>query len=81
MILSGAMSEASSGWKQVTSRSIASDRPSCRSKSRLPVNRVNTTDRLIELRQVMASTKLVRPVSLKAYIITSDDEHQVDSLI
>jgi hypothetical protein len=43
-----------------------------------PVNRVNTTLRLQQLRVAMSATKLVRGAPLKAYIITSDDEHQVN---
>ena len=43
----------------------------------LPINRVNTTSRLQQLRVAMASAKLVRGAPLKAYIVTSDDEHQV----
>ena len=46
-----------------------------------PVNRVNTTIRLQQLRSAMASAKLVRGAPLKAYIITSDDEHQVKFFI
>lgn len=43
-----------------------------------PINRVNTTLRLQQLRVAMSATKLVRGAPLKAYIITSDDEHQVN---
>lgn len=42
-----------------------------------PINRVNTTTRLQQLRVAMSAVKLVRGAPLKAYIITSDDEHQV----
>ena len=45
------------------------------------MNRVDTTARLLQLRTMMASVKVVRGVPLKAYIITSDDEHQVWSII
>ena len=45
---------------------------------RQPINRVNTTTRVQQLRVAMSSVKLVRGMPLKAYIITSDDEHQVD---
>ena len=41
------------------------------------LNRVDTTLRLKQLRAAMSSAKLVRGKPLKAYIITSDDEHQV----
>ena len=42
-----------------------------------PINRVNTTLRLQQLRVAMSAVKLVRGAPLKAYIVTSDDEHQV----
>jgi hypothetical protein len=42
-----------------------------------PSNRVNTTTRLNKLREMMASAKAVRGIPVKAYVITSDDEHQV----
>ncbi len=42
-----------------------------------PINRVNTTSRLQQLRVAMSAVKLVRGAPLKAYIVTSDDEHQV----
>jgi len=44
------------------------------------MNRVDTTARLLQLRTMMASVKVVRGVPLKAYIITSDDEHQSERL-
>ena len=40
-------------------------------------NRVDTSGRLKQLRSFMSAAKLVRGKPLKAYIITSDDEHQV----
>lgn len=45
-----------------------------------PINRVNTTLRLQQLRVAMSAVKLVRGAPLKAYIVTSDDEHQVNYL-
>lgn len=54
-----------------------SGRMNCRAGDAQPVNRVNTMARVQQLRVAMSQAKLVRGVPLKAYIITSDDEHQV----
>lgn len=43
-----------------------------------PHNPVDTTLRLKQLRAAMSAAKLVRGKPLKAYIVTSDDEHQVN---
>ena len=57
--------------------SMVEKRPSCRNMSSAGPNHVDTTSRLLQLRSSMSSVKIVRGVPLKAYIITSDDEHQV----
>lgn len=43
-----------------------------------PPNRVNTTSKLIELRQIMKMETILRDKPIDAYIITSSDEHQVN---
>lgn len=45
-----------------------------------PRRRVNTTSRLIELRQLMASEVHLGTLPVQAYLVTSHDEHQVNSL-
>lgn len=42
-----------------------------------PPNRVNTTMKLIELRQIMRTETILRSKPIQAYIVTSSDEHQV----
>jgi len=60
--------------------SMVEKRPSCRNMSSAGPNHVDTTSRLLQLRSSMSSVKIVRGVPLKAYIITSDDEHQSEML-
>lgn len=65
---------------EVVSSRTAPDRLGCLDgviRQEQPINRVNTTLRLQQLRVAMSAVKLVRGAPLKAYIITSDDEHQV----
>lgn len=65
---------------EVVSSRTAPDRLGCLDgvvQEEQPINRVNTTLRLQQLRVAMSAAKLVRGAPLKAYIITSDDEHQV----
>ena len=50
---------------------IVLDRPGCKPGAIPPPNRVNTTQQLADLRQQFNTYKI------SAYIITSDDEHQV----
>ena len=47
------------------------DRPGCRPGATVPPNRVNTTQRLADLRSHFAAN------NIHAYIITSDNAHQV----
>ncbi|KAK4030053.1 hypothetical protein OUZ56_023011 [Daphnia magna] len=64
---------------EVVSSRTAPDRLGCLDgviRQEQPINRVNTTLRLQQLRVAMSAVKLVRGAPLKAYIITSDDEHQ-----
>jgi hypothetical protein len=56
------------------------DNSAIQQQQQQPINRVNTTTRLQQLRLAMSTAKLVRGAPLKAYIITSGDEHQVVSL-
>lgn len=42
-----------------------------------PDSRTNTTSRLINLRKVMTSSTDLADFTLDAFLITSDDEHQV----
>ena len=65
---------------EVVSSRTTPDRLGCLNgvaEEKEPINRVNTTLRLQQLRVAMSAVKLVRGAPLKAYIITSDDEHQV----
>lgn len=66
---------------EVVSSRTAPDRLGCLDgviRQEQPINRVNTTLRLQQLRVAMSAVKLVRGAPLKAYIITSDDEHQTE---
>ena len=48
-----------------------SDRPGCQANAPIPPNRQNTTERLINLRKQMIL------FNVDAYIVTSDNAHQV----
>jgi len=76
VVLAAAESDGNAGVN--TPGPVADNRPSCRdSSSAMKANHTDTASRLLQLRTAMASVKIVRGVPLKAYIITSDDEHQV----
>lgn len=70
-------SDASSHQSVEQQESLQGPRMNCKPGDAQPVNRANTTGRVQQLRVAMSQAKLVRGVPLKAYIITSDDEHQV----
>lgn len=42
-----------------------------------PPSRVNTTERLLLLREAMRNVFVVNGQTLDAYLVTSDDDHQV----
>lgn len=43
-----------------------------------PPNRVNTTMKLIKLREIMKTETILRDKPIQAYIVSSSDEHQVN---
>lgn len=45
----------------------------------LPPTRVNTTMRLLELRKIMNKSIIIEEDPIDGYIITSDDDHQVNN--
>lgn len=49
-----------------------------RGAAKPPPGRINTSDRLKALRRVMQMDTIIQTISIDAYIITSDDEHQTE---
>lgn len=79
LVLVAAESGAINATDNELELSITDRRPSCRDASSATATstRVDSTSRLLQLRTAMSTIKIVLGDPLKAYIITSDDEHQV----
>lgn len=45
--------------------------------ARQPERRVNTSARLARLREIMRTNTAIKELAIDAYIVTSNDEHQV----
>lgn len=82
LVLVAAESGAINATDNELELSITDRRPSCRDASSATATstRVDSTSRLLQLRTAMSTVKIVLGDPLKAYIITSDDEHQSEML-